>query len=167
MEEDLVAIDRWTQAHGMAINAKKTVYMVFSPRKRLSTASNLLFNIQLNGQSLTRVDDAKFLGLVLDEDLTFSKHVAHVKNKIRPMAFALKRINYLLTKSTAEQLYFAHVHSHLIYLNPIWSAALEKDTSFVFVLQKKALKFMNGLNMRTPSVQLFSQKILPLSRKII
>lgn len=101
-------------------------------------------NINLDGQPIERVAVAKSLGLLLDEQLNFRTHIAHIKKKILPIAYAIKRVRFLIPDSIATQLYFAHVYSHLIYLNPIWAAANVTDINDLFISQKKALKAILG-----------------------
>lgn len=115
-----------------------------------------------DGEKIERVESFKYLGLYIDEMLCFHQHLTHIRNKIIPMAFAIRRIRHRISEKTATQLYFAHIYSHLIFMNPIWSAASKVKLEEMFVVQKKALKFAHKKPMLTPSNELFSEKILPL-----
>lgn len=83
-------------------------------------------------------------------------------NKIRPMSFAIRRIRHRISDKMANQLYFGHIYSHLIFLNPLWSAANANDLDELFIIQKKALKAIHKKDLRTPTNELFTEKILPL-----
>lgn len=50
-------------------------------------------SIVINGQNVARVTECKYLGIVLDENLTFMEHVKYVTKKVN----ILCRIGNLLT----------------------------------------------------------------------
>lgn len=78
------------------------------------------------------------------------------------MVYALKRIRSQITMKLAYQMYFAHIYSHLFFANPLWSVGSRDSVKRLFVLQKKALRIIQGKPPLSPSVELFSEKILPL-----
>ena len=60
------------------------------------------------------------------------------------------------------KVYFAHIFSHLIYLNPLWSSVQEYRMNELKVLQNKAIKSILRLPWRTPSVSLNNVRFLPM-----
>jgi hypothetical protein len=117
MEYDLKVSNIWLTNHFMQMNTEKTNYVLFHGRRFLDDFVTSGLDIQLNGQKIDRVESFKYLGFWLDENLSFSKHVEHVRSKIIPNTFAIKRIRNFISEKTALQLYFSFVHSHLIYMN--------------------------------------------------
>lgn len=76
---DVELMHKWLCRNILTMNVGKTCYMTFG------RASNLPdFNITIDNQTIKRVRTFKYLSLVLDEDLTFNKHIDHVKKIIRP-----------------------------------------------------------------------------------
>ena len=53
--------------------------MVFPGKKKMK--GNLI-NLQINGQTLERVHKTKFLGMIIDEKLTFKDHISYVSSKV-------------------------------------------------------------------------------------
>lgn len=92
MEADLEKIKFWVGAHFMALNVKKTAYVLFSGRRFFENFTHDFLNIMLNGEKIERVAVSTFLGLRIDERLTFKPHIEHIKNKVRPVIFAIRRI---------------------------------------------------------------------------
>lgn len=74
----------------------------------------------------------------------------------------MKRIRNVVSKKILYQLYFANIYSHLIFMNPIWSAASSTVTNKLFILQKKIIKFIEFKSNLARSSKLFSARILPL-----
>ena len=64
----------------LSLNTDKTKFMVFKPRqKRLIS---IQIRVKLNNKENEQVKEKAFLGVVLDENLTWRSYVAHVANKI-------------------------------------------------------------------------------------
>lgn len=162
MEIDLSTIQHWMNAHSMSINASKTNYVLFHGRKKMENFTQHALNIKYGSTIIERKEYVKYLGLFIDELLNFKVHLKHVGNKIRPMSFAIRRIRHRISDKMANQLYFGHIYSHLIFLNPLWSAANANDLDELFIIQKKALKAIHKKDLRTPTNELFTEKILPL-----
>ena len=78
------------------------------------------------------------------------------------MIYALKRIKNLVNQKTLVMLYYAYIHSHLMYMNPLWSTSNKENILRLFVLQKKAIKFIFNRDHYTPSYTLFNSKLLPI-----
>jgi hypothetical protein len=161
IETDLATIQAFLNAHFLAINATKTKYILFPGRVQKAQLRN--FKIDFQGGEIEQVESMRYLGLVIDKYLKFEDHISFIARKMTSMIYAIKRIRHKVNVQVLYQLYFSHVYSHLIFMNPIWSVAAEGTTNKLFVLQKKALRFIQFKDRLSPSIDLFSQKILPLS----
>lgn len=74
MQQDIALLHEWLCRNVLTMNTGKTCYMTFG------RASNLPdINIKLDNETIKRVRSYKYLGLVLDEQLTFNKHIDIVK----------------------------------------------------------------------------------------
>ena len=60
----------WVNYNGLALNLKKTQYMIFS-RSNVDLPSPLL----ILGKLIERKQEARFLGVIVDESLNWSKHI--------------------------------------------------------------------------------------------
>ena len=164
MEYDLKVLDIWFTNHYLKMNILKTNYILFEGKAKLDYFTQNALNIQLNNQVINRVDIFKYLGFWIDEGLSFTQHIKHVKSKILPMTFAIKRIRPYISQKTALKLYFAHINSHLLYMNPFWSAANETILNSLAVAQRKCLRFVFNRYSYSPSSELFSLQVLPLKQ---
>ena len=85
-----------------------------------------LHKLCINGTPLNRISQhceetsAKFLGIYIDEYLTWQDHIIHVHRKMARAMFAIKQVKYLLPYNTMRNLYYALVHSHLSYAIVAW-----------------------------------------------
>jgi hypothetical protein len=162
IDSDLEIIDNYLSAHYLAINAMKTNYVLFNGRARMEYFTDISLSIKLHGQLIERKSNVRYLGLVIDERLDFSAHTDHITSKITPMIYALKRIRNFVDEKTLYMLYFSHIFSHLIFMNPIWSVANLESTNRLYILQKKIIKIIKKKPILTPTHTLFSETLLPL-----
>ena len=76
MNTELKEISNWFKANKLSLNASKTNLMYLGTSKQTgSIKESSDHNIYLDGCKLNRVQDAKFLGITIDENLSWKKHV--------------------------------------------------------------------------------------------
>ena len=86
-----------------------------------STGSRLEeINVEINGKSITRAHKLKFLGLLIDEHLTWKDHVDELGKKITKAIGALKRVRPFISVKTALQIYHALIRPHFDYCSSVW-----------------------------------------------
>ncbi len=63
-------ISKWLQENNLTLNVNKTVFMCFSNRKKTEKVTIRVFN-----EEIEEVTEVCFLGVVLDSQLKFDKHI--------------------------------------------------------------------------------------------
>jgi hypothetical protein len=163
LQNDLCLIDNWLEFHLLKANYSKTKYVFFSGKKKFESFTERTLGIKMGGTEIERVECVKIVGLLVDEGLNFAYHIDQVKNKVSPFVAKLAKIRKFLSEKTAVNLYFAHVYSHLIFMNSIWSIAPVYLTESLGVIQRRALRTVFLRDRLCSSKELFSEKILPFS----
>ena len=79
VNQEINKFSSWLIANKLSLNLDKTKFMVFSPRQRKIPAE---ISIAINGKEIEKVKQTIFLGVVIDEHLSWKHHIAHVANKI-------------------------------------------------------------------------------------
>ena len=105
--------------------------MVIGSNQRIHALSNNQIHIEIDGKSIKRVEEAKSLGLFIDEHLSWAKHIEEISKKISSAIGALKRIRPFISEGTALQIYQALILPHFDYCSPDWdelSVTLERQT---------------------------------------
>ena len=69
--------------------------MIIGSRQKLQTQSDE-FDIEIDGETIKRVDHTKSLGLIVDDRLSWSKHVEEISKKVSSSIGALKRKTFYL-----------------------------------------------------------------------
>ena len=93
----------WLSDYRLTLNLKKTKAMFFGTGAKLKQINTTQMNF--SGVNIDVVDCYKYLGIMLDSQLRFSKHVAYLQSKIWPKMKTLARVRCYIGKTTALYLY--------------------------------------------------------------
>jgi hypothetical protein len=180
---ELQKISNWFRANKMAVNTSKTKFIVFRTRgKRINPDDcQLVFNsneigVEFNPDKIvpiTRVHldgeekSFKLLGVHFDEYLSFESHISSVCTKVSKSLYCLNRIKNFVTPPAMKMLYFAMVHSHIVYCLNVFSCANITALSPLKVKQKEAIRIVCNVGYRDHTGPLFKQLgILPFDELI-
>ena len=79
MNNELHNFDLWLKSNKLSVNVKKTKYVIFKTSKK-KINHNFLFHYE--NEILHQVNSIKFLGVCIDQNLTWKDHINHVSKKI-------------------------------------------------------------------------------------
>jgi len=115
IKNDLNILIYWMTQNRLSINLDKTKFMIFD-----SNNTKVLPSFNVNQQVVSRCENLKYLELLIDERLSWSKHIEYLIGKILPMGHVMFKLRDTLNQDEQTKIYFAHIQSHLSYLCPIW-----------------------------------------------
>jgi len=157
---DIPSLTNWLQTNRLSLNLQKTHLMVFGKKTRHN--ENIL-NIRIDGEQIETVNHTKFLGLILDNDLSWKLHLAHLSKKLSKSIGILSRARRFLNKSTLRQLYYSFLYPYLTYCNIIWGNASQSALWPIFRTQKRAIRIIDNIRRRDSTKLTFKNlKILRL-----
>ena len=143
----------------LALNEFKTNILSFKCQLPVST---------LNSESLEVQKVHKFLGIWIDSTLKFSTHIGETAKRVARGCYAVRIVACELGARMARDVYYALVESHLRYGICFWGSCSETLFQSLFLLQKRAVRFMCGLSRRQSCRPFFrSHKILTLASLFI
>ena len=92
--------------------------MIFRKRKKVS--SNV--KLSIDGELINEVDKTKFLGILIDNKLTWKQHIAYISGKIsRGIGMIIKARQYL-NKQGMLSLYYSFIYPYITYCIHIWGS---------------------------------------------
>lgn len=156
--EDLSKVENWLKNHRLLLNFEKTKIMLFG-----SKCNTIRDNLQYFNQSIEIVEKFNYLGLVIDSKLTWNDHIEHVRKKITPYVFILKRLRNYLNDKALFTIYSSYVISNITYLNPVWSRASATSLSLIETIHKKSIKIIHGYPNRYPTNRLYCDRYISFS----
>ena len=120
----MVIINQWMQSYRLSLTIEKTNYMIFShPHKKIFDQSIELY---LNGDSVSRVNDITFLGVIIDENMSWRPHTEYISTKVSKTIGILLRARQMIYGHTLQLLYNALIKPHFTYGITIWGNTFKK-----------------------------------------
>lgn len=163
MNIELEHVQQWCNANSLAINATKTKCILFSASSR--PHSDMCLSI--GGQAIEFVPNFKFLGILVDERLSWKPHINELQSKLSRGLWAIRRVKHLVSYKGMLALYHALVHCHLVYGCLLWGSASENALKPLYILQKKAIRTIHNAHYNAHSAPLFAvSNVLPISSLI-
>jgi hypothetical protein len=109
-------IQEWFTANLISLNWEKTHFMHFTTKN--NSFSN--FDIIYKDKKLTTDDSVKFLGLTLDNLLSWKKHIEAIIPKLSAATFAMRVEQLFLSLDSLKLIYCSYFHSVLTYGIIFW-----------------------------------------------
>ena len=158
LRNDMILLVDWFKANKLSLNLNKTVGMKFWH------SENEQFDLNIDGLSIPLVKSTKFLGVTIDNCLTWKKHATNVWNKINITKNLLTVSKNFLPINILSNVYYAHINSHIIYGIKVWGSMCPESTlDGIYKVQKYCIRQIYRLGNRTNTDKFFyDSKILPI-----
>ena len=159
VNNELNNIFQWTCANKLSLNIDKTKYMVISTK----TVATSGYSLILNDNVLEQVRNFNFLGILIDDKLTFKDHIKQKGTEIERSLGILKKVDFLPT-NVLRMIYFSIIYSKLIYGIVIWGSAAPSNLISLSLKNKKAIRRITKIDWLAHTSPLFkSVNILKLN----
>ena len=153
---------KWLKTNKLSLNLKKTHYILFRKRRDKVTIDRSLVVDNVN---IENVKQSKFLGVIIDQNLTFYDHIQYMKGKISRALGILYKCRKYFKQSTLITLYNAFIYPYFTYCIPVWGNNFQSYLHPLILLQKRAIRTIANAEFRANTAPLFkSLKILNLSK---
>ena len=133
INNEIPVLTNWLQTNRLSLNLKKNHIMLFGPTKR---NENYNINVTIEGEQIEIVKTTKFLGLILDNQISWKPHIAYLTQKVSKSIGILSRARQILSSTTMKQLYYSFLYPYMTYCNIIWGQAPSSTLWPLFKLQK-------------------------------
>ena len=152
----------WLCSNKLSLNAKKTQYIIIRPKHRNHNIPDL--KITIDGTELSHCTSAKFLGVFIDEHLSWNTHVTYMNNKLSKSLYIMNQVKNIFPYNILKTLYYTLFNCHLSYGLLVWGNAVDKTLNKTKLLQKRALRIINKAKYNSHTDPLFvKSEILKLS----
>ncbi len=105
----------WLCATKLSLKVSKTYYIVFAPQP-----SKDHLKLEIKGQQIERKTYGKFLGIYVDETVSWKEHCNNCKLKLSSALCMLKVAKKVLPLTTVKILNYSLLYPHLIYSVLLW-----------------------------------------------
>ena len=155
MQQTLKVVDTWRQTTELSVNLGKTDLVIFTRRYKWSITRTL----ELKGQRLEISKCAKYLGVILDNKLTWEDHFENKCNKFIKTLWLCRRVigtNWGLKADTLLWIFTAILRSRLIYASIVWWSRVNQKTAMAKLerLRGLILRGITGASKSSPTTAL-------------
>ena len=155
INKELQEVNNWFKANKLSVNASKSNYMVLGTNHKTSNKSLRDTGIILDNQLLKRINKTKFLGVTIDQNLTWKTPIDNVSKNISKGIGILYQIKHFVPERILYSLYCTLILPYINYGILAWGNACKSHLDKVFKLQKKALRIISNSHYRSHSAPIF------------
>jgi hypothetical protein len=155
LNDDLNRVFEWFCANKVSMHFGKSVTMLISnPQKRRHLSNNV--NVTTNGNNLENVSQLTYLGVLIDENLTFNDHITNVAKKVSRSIGIMKYCKFL-PKRVLIHMYNAFVLPHIDYCCTVFYPLSQTNVTRLQRLQNRALRLLLKAPPRTHIEDMLSE----------
>ena len=127
------------------VNLEKSCKIYFNNSRKIENDEKLNnFVFEISNTSLPQVEHTKFLGVIIDNKLTWQLHLSSLVKKLSCCTGRLNRITQFIPADHHTNLYHTLFESYLSYGVSVWGGAKPSKLKPVFKAQKKAIRVIFG-----------------------
>ena len=148
----LVKLSEFMKANKLHINMGKCCFMHFQPKNSktavASTSSDHHLHssppLLINNTPITQVSQTKFLGVTIDDALSWQPHIIQLRRLLAFCTGSLNRIQGNVDPDLYKTLYHTLFESYLSYGITVWGAASAANLASLFSAQKQCCRIVFG-----------------------
>lgn len=130
--------EQYCRGNDLVLNTKKSQQMIIGHKK----------DKVLPLPDVQRVEEGKYLGIILDDKLSWTQHINQLCKKLSSALYVLKRLKQISSDDIVRTAYFALFEAHMRYGVATWGASSKSNVQRVLILQKRAIRILAGLGFQ-------------------
>lgn len=159
VNEEVANVHKWIRENRLTVNIDKTELMLISNKSTNHNNNKVLFD----GNYLKFTDCSMFLGLKLDNNLNFSKHIDYIGGKVAKNIWLFSKIRHNLPEKARLNYYYSRIFPYLSQNIIVWGKASACYLEPLVILQKRMICLITNSEFLEHTDPLFSKlKILKL-----
>lgn len=185
-EQGLAQISKWLKNNLLTLNTSKTHYLCCSIKNqrqpkhdfqiKIHSCDDIKNNKACNCPLIDKVDQIKYLGVIVDQRLSWYPQIEQISLKIRKFNWMFRSLRHLaptnirisntVSKNLLNQIYTTLVQSVIVYCIPVWGGAYKSHFIEVERAQRALLKIMYFKKKCFPTSDLYQVSEVLSVRKL-
>ena len=151
----MLGLNSWFKANKMTLNTDKTSFIIF--KSKYLHIPNIPNEIKFLNTKINRAEQVKFLGITLDENLSWDTHINEICNKLKALFHVFYSIRDYLSKEDIKTIYYTLIYSRIKYGITIFGHDCKSKVKKLQTLQNQLLKVLSHKNYRYSTEQLHNE----------
>ena len=140
MNKELEKLHEWLSINRLSLNISKTNFVIFnSPNKPKTTVT-----ILINKEAINEDNQVKYLGILIDSQLSFKEHILELNKKISRSIGLLYKLRPFVSSKLLINVYYAIIYPFLLYGITVWGNASISVLTPIYISQKKIVRMVTG-----------------------
>ena len=136
MNSELAKAKRWCDINKLSINRDKTNFMINKSTKKKDIPINLnIINTDGSSYSLERKQCIKYLGVMIDESLSWKHNISFVCSRISRNTGIISKLRYYLSIKQLRQIYYNLIYPYISYGILAWGSVYKTHIRKIQVKQ--------------------------------
>jgi hypothetical protein len=153
----------WVLANRLSFNYDKTCYMIFSPNQNNPTT--VILNLSLNNHQVHKVSHSRYLGVTIDENLSWKPHIKELCLDLRRYIGIFYKLSFKLPQHTLKLLYFALIYPRILYGIELYANTFLSYLHDLMVINNRLLRLIQHSRRTTPTKDLYLHySTLPINK---
>ncbi len=110
-----------------------------------------------NDTVINRVNHAKYLGLILDESLSWKEHIEALIKQLSKLASSYKIVRHRVKRDNKFNIYFAYTYSRILYGIEVYRTASSELLNKLQIQQNRSLKILFNKHYRMHTSDLYRE----------
>ena len=157
VNKELQEVNNWFKANKLSVNASKTNFMILGTPHMTSTRTREDLNVTLDNTALERVKFTKFLGVLIDECLTWKNHINCISKTISRNIGVMNKLKHYIPYRILHTLYCTLILPYLSYGILICGNTCKSYLDKLVKLQKWAIRTVSNSHYRSHTGPLFAK----------
>ena len=132
----------------MVINPEKTKCMVVTTRQK-HQIQNLSLNLTLNRHTIEQVSDHRHLGVIIDDRLTWEKHINSLSKSVARNVYLLSQLTHVVNYEACSFFFHSHVMSLINYASNLWDCCDDVHLKKLQSIHRRALKLLQRVSNKS------------------
>ena len=138
----------------LSINPSKTKYIIYKPifksQKNLKKLTDTLNTDLVMGNTiLEQVRSIKFLGIIVNDKLTWDLHKKHIQVKVNKTLGILYRSRTIMDQNNLINMYKTFIEPYFLYGIEVWGHSVKSQSDTIIKLQNKVVRIIYSCQRTT------------------
>ena len=152
--KELKNVKNWLDANKLSLNVSKSNMILFL-KNRTKTSKKL--SVKIMGEEIKEKEYTKYLGILIDNKLSWKQHINHVNLKVPKGLTILYKLRNYVSEQILRMLYFSIIQPHIDYGLLIWGNATTTNIKPIKKKIEKAVRIISFKKKLSPTDPLFDK----------
>ena len=149
LNTDLLQVGEWLRTNKLSLNIGKSKYIHFG---RKGTDNPVIYE-----DTIKMVHNAKYLGVILDDKLKYTSHIAKVVNKVSRLCGVLYLSRTYVSRKHLLLYYDCYIKPNIQYGILVYGCTSKNNLKRIYMVQKRILRTILFLNRRDTVTDKFNE----------